>query len=697
MASKMIQNNFAGGEISPTLFGRSDLQAYYKGCANAENFIIAKEGTLRKRHGLTSIIDLGEDYANKRIVPYRFDRSIAGLLLVTLNGISLSVTYYLKDGEKKNTVSTTLTEEGGSLANLQSKQIGDQVWITNGKFYKIIQVEEGETISFKEWSNYAETPKVNYASVEASQETHWYAKPSTTTSGRTITYGVVGVKNSVNSSFSSHDVSWSNSWVAGTYINIFIYVTIEDLKKWDEIIVCKRMGGVYGQLTRHYLDDTPDHFFFKTESGYIEVYKGPDDKYFEKQEVFKWADGKYYDKPEGSSGATELTPLTVSVVRFDFKDENISAGEAIYGQTNVLGEGFTNPLCVDCFQQRRVFANAATDNGKNYPMTLWFSEVGNLDNFYSNRPANDADPFSPTISSTGPSFIRWIATYNELMVLFTDSGLFSVGFSQQTGFSADSCRISRFSGLCVSPTVAPIVTEAGIVFVGADNKTVFTAAYDLQENALKPINRSVLVEHLTRKSQIVSAALQESPDNVVYTVTADGRICHFTFERNEDVYAWSHSVIAGARVKDVISLGSYTDSNTDRTYGDILFVVEKDGAYFICKQNDHFTDDIGGSVTNVKATLTTLRPESQEKTIVGAKKNVKDILVRLYESGEVSVRATTGEDLPLVETRGDGSLFTGDKRVAPRGFINPDGQITIVSDTDKPCEILQVVYQMEGE
>jgi hypothetical protein len=51
MASRMIQNNFSGGEISPLLHGRSDLQAYYKGCAKAENFIVTKEGTLRKRNG----------------------------------------------------------------------------------------------------------------------------------------------------------------------------------------------------------------------------------------------------------------------------------------------------------------------------------------------------------------------------------------------------------------------------------------------------------------------------------------------------------------------------------------------------------------------------------------------------------------------------------------------------------------------
>ena len=132
------------------------------------------------------------------------------------------------------------------------------------------------------------------------------------------------------------------------------------------------------------------------------------------------------------------------------------------------------------------------------------------------------------------------------------------------------------------------------MFVGADNKTVYSISYNLQENMLKPINRTVLVEHLTRKHPVKAIALQDYPDNVVWVVTDDGKLCSFTVEKNEDVYSWSHSRIKDSNFLDVISIGTCTDSTTDRTYGDLVFVVEgRDGTQYLCRQNEGYSDIIG--------------------------------------------------------------------------------------------------------
>ena len=697
---RMIQNNFSGGVISPSLFGRSDLGAYYKGCAKAENFIVAKEGSLRKRHGFTARCQLDRSSSFVKIIPYRYDRSTARILLLcTDDAGKLEIRMFDKDAtplkwEENGEIIEKRVIEGftGSVKAIQYKQIGDQIWLSNGSFFRVLDIADAASFTVKSWTQASAPESIVHDDNQTAKSTHWSIVRSNNNSGKTLYYGLIGVKDSVNSTTSKGECTWSSSWQAGHYIDIKLTVAVEDCEKWDYFIVAKRSGGSYGELTRHYMDDTPDEFF---DADMKAIYEGVDGLYFTAATVYKWADGKYYDKAEGTTGAVQLEPKTLCFKRWNFRDDNIAPGEAVYGQTNVLGEGFTTPLCVDCFQQRRVFANGETARGK-LPMTLWFSEVGNLDNFYSDRPASDDDPFSPTISTTGPSFIRWIVTYQEMMVLFTDSGLFSVGFSQQSGFSASSCRISRFSDLAVSPEVQPVVTDAGIVFVAADNKTVYTASYDLQENMLKPINRSVLVEHLTRYSQIKAIALQSSPDNVVWVVTDNGRYATFTFERNEEVYAWSDGAVEGAAIKDVVSLGSVTDSAVDRTYGDLVFIIEKDGLEYIAIPNGGYSDEIGQTVTNVKATLVTLRPESQERTISGLKKNVKDILLRLYETGGISVMNAAGEgSIELVDAKMSGELFTGDIKVMPRGIIDENAQVKYVSDNDKPCEILQILTLLE--
>ena len=645
--AKLIQNNFSGGEISPCLYGRSDLATYYKGCADAENFVIAKEGTLRKRRGVTTRMVVDASYKGIKLVPYKYDRSEGGFLLVWTTGTNIYARLYRKDCVAKGSQVTVYRGKNLTAADvegIQSKQIGDQLWLTNGVFSKVVTVTNNATIATSAWAQAArpESPTLSctgrtssggLVSEQEGGETTYY-------------YCAVVVKDGVMSTRTKNSAVQKKTWQAGSYTSCTVGISAATRDSMDYVLLGKSTsgGGSFGELTRFYPED------FNTGTSYT-----------------------YYDY-------------------------NISPGDGIYTQTNVLGDGFTNPLCIDCFQQRRVFANATT-GGKAYPMTLWMSEVGNLENFYASRPSSDSDAFSPTIAATGPAFIRYILAYQEMMVLFTDCGLFSVSCSSTQGFSASSCRISKFSDIAVAPTIAPVVAECGIVFVGADLKTVYSAAYDLQENMIKPINRSVLVEHLTRTSTIKAVGLQASPDNVVWVVTEDGKCATFTFEKNEEVYAWSHSVIEGAKFLDVISPGTCTDSSIGRTYGDLVFVVEADGVKYLATPNEGYADEIGGVKRNVKAVLTTLRPESQERTIQDQEKNVHDVLLKVYETGGLSVKPTAGgADVPLVEAKmasGEDGLFTGDVKVMPRGFINEAGQMTYVSDNDKACEILQVVTKLE--
>ena len=644
---RLIQNNFGGGEISPCLYGRSDLAAYYKGCASAENFVVAKEGTLRKRHGLTSVGGLpgGADFSMVRIVPYRYDRSEGGFLGLYADSSALWAILYGKDGAAKTSAlkvcAGAFTSE--QVKAIRHKQIGDQVWLANGAFHKVVTVTDNASISVDDWT------QTGRPSTPSSFSCTGYAASGSAYDGdgeTTYWYCAFIVRDGVMSKMKKAFAYQRKSWEAGAYTSCKVTVTAAQRDAMDYLVVAKSVAGdsSYGEVCRYYKEDFTD------------------------------------------AGSLSLT----------FTDKNVSPGDGVYTQTNVLGSGFANPLCLDCFQQRRVFANATTDGAK-YPMTLWFSEVGNLDNFYANRPSADSDAFSPTIAATGPAFIRWILAYQEMLVLFTDCGIFSVGFSSTQGFGASSCRITRVSEEAASPNVQPIVTECGVVFVGADEKTLYTAAYDLQENMLKPVNRSVLVEHLTRTARIKALALQASPDNVVWVVTEDGKYATFTFERNEEVFAWSHGAVEGCEIEDVAGLGTCTDSSTDRTYGDLVFVVRKDGRHYLAVPNAGYADEIGGASANVRATLVTLRPESQERTIQGLRKNVKDVLVRVYETGGLAVKPTSGgAAVPLVRAKtGTDGLFTGDVKVMPRGYINEDGQMTLVSDDGRPCEILQIVTKLE--
>lgn len=667
MPTKIYQNNFVGGVISPSLFARSDLAVYYKAAAYANNFVISKEGSLRKRRGFKSFADITTDidWSSCRMFPYRYDRTQSAVLLVytdsSTSGMSLKCRVYSKNswGEthQDNVLIDSVTMTPEQVKAFQCTQIGDTLFLSNGVvFKKIVMVrnDSGDLFidTIDDWEQAPQPAAVTSIGTQLHKGQN--PNPDGPADSRGTSYAAYVVRGGAISKAKTSTLDTPIPWTAGTYVTVTVNIG-SNRDDFDYVVVGKRSGALFGEICRFF----PESF------------------------------------TNGSAS---------------FKDNNILEGDSIYPQTNILTDGWNNdPLCTNAFQQRLVFANASltytktTGTGKDkvtttsverYPMTLWFSEVGNIDNFYASRPASEADSFSPTIFSTGPAFIRFMCSFQETLVLLTDCGLFSISFSQQNGFSYKSCRISKFSDIACSPNIAPVTTSAGVVFVAADEKSLFTINYDIQDNALKPANQSVLVEHITRNRKIKSIALAEFPQNVVWCTLDDGTLASFTFERDQDVYAWSTSDVSAARVLDCVSLGTVTDRDGERTYTDLVFAIEINDSIYLCSFNDIHTDLIGNTESNVCAELVTLRPESQERTISGQPKNVKDVMIKVYRTGNVCVQAEGG-CLDPVCGDASGDLVTGDIKIMPHGHINDDGQIRIISDNEQPCEILAVKQVLE--
>jgi hypothetical protein len=75
-----IQTNFTGGEISPRLYGRVDLQKYATSVERCENFIIFPHGGITKRSGTRYISEV--KYSNRitKLIPFIFSTEQAYML-----------------------------------------------------------------------------------------------------------------------------------------------------------------------------------------------------------------------------------------------------------------------------------------------------------------------------------------------------------------------------------------------------------------------------------------------------------------------------------------------------------------------------------------------------------------------------------------------------------------------------------------
>lgn len=72
MAIKSVQVSFAGGVVSPAMFGRVDDQKYKTGLAKCENFVCSPQGAVFNRPGLEFV--RATKYADKktRLIPFKF-------------------------------------------------------------------------------------------------------------------------------------------------------------------------------------------------------------------------------------------------------------------------------------------------------------------------------------------------------------------------------------------------------------------------------------------------------------------------------------------------------------------------------------------------------------------------------------------------------------------------------------------------
>jgi len=73
MARVAVQlTNFTGGELSPRLDGRNDLQKYPTGCKTLENMIVYPHGSAARRSGSQFVAEVKDSSKETRLIPFEF-------------------------------------------------------------------------------------------------------------------------------------------------------------------------------------------------------------------------------------------------------------------------------------------------------------------------------------------------------------------------------------------------------------------------------------------------------------------------------------------------------------------------------------------------------------------------------------------------------------------------------------------------
>lgn len=140
---------FTAGELSPWLATRYDLQAYQRGAARLENFLVQPYGGIRRRRGCQYISDAASQAAGAvRLVPFKFSESdvlmlefFPGGIHVYRDGVKLQ-----KDGVPYVIQTPWTTAE--LVASLRCMQVNDVIYVTSPIFMPVTLLRHGDT----DWS-----------------------------------------------------------------------------------------------------------------------------------------------------------------------------------------------------------------------------------------------------------------------------------------------------------------------------------------------------------------------------------------------------------------------------------------------------------------------------------------------------------------------------------------------------------------
>jgi hypothetical protein len=213
------------------------------------------------------------------------------------------------------------------------------------------------------------------------------------------------------------------------------------------------------------------------------------------------------------------------------------------------------PGAVSYFEQRRVFAGSTND-----PQAVQMTRTGTESNLSTSNPSQSGDAIAFRLKAQQQNAIRHLLPLSDLLAL-TASAVWRI-FSNTDGPLLPSTVAARVQAFDGASHVTPVLTGTGVLFVENNGKRVRDIAYSTEARSYVTNDRTVLAPHLFNDYTLVDAAFQRTPDKVAWFARSDGALLSLTFLPEQQVYAWAQHVTDGT----VESVCVVPESNQDVLY-----------------------------------------------------------------------------------------------------------------------------------
>ena len=568
-----------GGEISPLVEGRADLDKYRSFQRTLNNFIVEPQGAIKRRPGTKIEARLGDvdTFIDSIIEPWIVDREGYFQMLF----VNSEIRFFNQNGVQVFTLSIPYVES--DFDRLYFRQIYDVMYIchpkypvkllsridqfvwtiedavfnggpynTNGDTTSLVQVNEDG--AFPDVIITASNPLFLITDIGSSFKIRHPDGISDSGS-----YSGTTTSAPLNCGGQVVTLTTGGTWDG----QIELQLSIDNGTIWQTIGSVSSQSNNNSEIVRDIVEyDALCRVRFTHNGGTIDWSLNVEGAFYNYYEITGFID-------ENNVNATLISGF----------EENLADtwewGKGAFSDTN----GY--PTCAEIFNERLFLGGVEAT-----PADVYASQTNIWDNFLVSD--NDTSPFTFTLNSDIRDRILWFIADQQLIAGTTNSEWTISARNSTAAIAINNINVSRQNDFGSDP-VQPIRGDDTTYFVEVGGRRIRSLQYVFDYDSYTSDDMSLLAEHLTRNNKIVKVAFTRTPDKIVWCLLDNGLLITFTTEREQNVGAWSkHPLLANNSTDinknwDTDIIGQVIDINSVLTEsGDVIGMVvqRQDGVYY---------------------------------------------------------------------------------------------------------------------
>lgn len=611
---KNLLRSFAGGEITPELFGRVELGKFQSGLRKILNFFVLPHGPVVRRPGTHYVLEAKDSVNRVRLIPFVFNVDQAVALEFGHQYIRFHIDGQTLLEANKNVVTMSQASPGVFQVVLHGYTTGQEVYLQgfvnhpdlNERYYRVVVLTadsfsltdlHGTPIDTTGQPVYAVGGVVarvyliasTYASADLF-DIHYVQSADVLTLTHPA-YPARELRRLGATNWTITDISFAPTTTAPTGLAVVPTVAVvgNPTLKWylvtsvaaDNVTESLPQGIAVAANNDLTLAGNFNTVSWNVVAGAI------------RYNVYKSASGS------GSYG------FVGQVTALSFVDNNILADASHSFPESLItlnGSAGNFPATATYYEQRRWFGG--TDNNQ---QTIYATRNGTEANLTTTLPSRDDDALKFRLASLQQNRIRHLIPLTDIIAL-TASGEWRI-FAEGASAITPTSLSTKPQGYTGANNVQPAVTVGSILYVQAQGSRIRELGYggDSANNGYKSIDISIMAPHLFNGYMVSEVAYTKAPEQLLWVIRNDGTMLSMTYVPDQQVYGWAQHTTDGL----FESVCVIPEGNEDATYvvvkrtlnGRTVRCIERMQGRLFTEAADAYFVDCGATYDGVPATV----------------------------------------------------------------------------------------------